>query len=249
MRAPKLTVAVFVFAAIAITPASAACSNTTLKGTYGYYHGRPGGQGSGIKSVVGQIIADGKGSLTVSWTLNVNGAVSTGTSTGTYSISNNCTGTLTFSNEDLSPANFSLVFDDGAHGFQMIQTNSGTAQLGFGVAQGTVTCGLTGKKQSLATNLSGILFPTDDIEAIVGRVILDGKGNVSGTEIFSEAGVISELPVTGSYTENADCTGTMQITPAGSATTNFNTVVVNGGKEMLLIETDNNTLITGTAQE
>jgi len=60
---------------------------------------------------------------------------------------------------------------------------------------------------------------------------------------------ISELPVTGTYTQNADCTGTAQITPKGSATTNFNTVAVNGGKQLLLIETDNNTLITGTAQE
>ena len=89
LRAPKLTVAVLVFAAIAIKPASAVCSNATLKGAYGYYHGRPGGPGSGIKGVVGQIVADGEGTLTVSWTLNVNGAISTGTSTGTYSTSNN----------------------------------------------------------------------------------------------------------------------------------------------------------------
>lgn len=248
MRAPKLTVALFIFAAIAIRPASAVCSNATLKGAYGYYHGRPGG-GSVIKGVLGQIVADGQGTLTASWTLNVNGAISTGTSTGTYSISNNCTGTMTFNTEDLSPANFSVVFDNGAHGFQMIQIDSGTTQVGFGLAQGTVTCGLTGKKQSFATNLSGILFPSAEVEAIVGGLILDGKGHISGSETFSVFGVISQAPVTGTYTQNADCTGTMQITPAGSATTNFNTVLVNGGKEMLLIETDSNTLITGTAQE
>lgn len=247
MHAPKLTLAILVFAAIAIMPASAACSNATLKGAYGYYHVKPGG--GSAKGVVGQIIADGQGNLTVSWTLSANGAISTGSSIGTYSISNNCIGALTFVVEDLSPADFSVVFDNGAHGFQMIQTDSGTGQLGSGVAQGTVTCGLTGEKQSFATNLGGTLFANSAVEAIVGGLVLDGKGNIIGRETFSVDGVISQASVTGTYTQNADCTGTAQITPAGSATTNFNTVVVNGGKELLLIETDNNTLITGTAQE
>lgn len=250
MYGRKGILAVFVFATmIAAEPASAVCSNATLNGVYGYYHGRPGG-GSSIKGVVGQITADGLGNLTaVTWTLSVNGAISTGTSTGTYSISKNCTGSLTFSNEDLSPAHFSLVMDDGNRGFQMIQTDSGTAQIGFGLAQGAVTCGLTGKNQSFATDFGGILFPSMDIDAIVGHITLDGKGNLIGNETFSVVGVISTSQVTGTYTENADCTGTAQITPMGLATTNFNTVLVNSGKELLLIETDNNTLVAGTAQE
>ncbi|HEV3510424.1 MAG TPA: hypothetical protein VGS05_01895 [Candidatus Sulfotelmatobacter sp.] len=71
--------AVFVFATmIAAKPASAVCSNAILNGVYGYYHGRPGG-GSSIKGVVGQIPADGSGNLSaVTWTLSVNGAISTG---------------------------------------------------------------------------------------------------------------------------------------------------------------------------
>jgi hypothetical protein len=247
MRPPKLTVVLFIFAAIAILPASAVCSNGTLKGAYGYYHRKPGGGSE--QGVVGQIIADGRGTLSVSWTWSFNGAISTGTSTGTYSISSNCTGTLTFNNEDLSPANFSIALDDGARGFQIIQTDSGTAQLGSGVAQGTVTCGLTGKKQTFAIGLGGTLFANSATEAIVGGLILDGKGNIVGSETLSVLGVISEAPVTGTYTQNSDCTGTLQITPKGSTTTNFNTVAVDGGKQLLLIETDNNTLVIGTAQE
>ena len=247
MRAPKLTVAFLVLAAIAISPAWAACSNATLLGVYGYYHVKPGG--GFAKGVVGQIIADGQGNLTSSWTLSVNGTIFTGSSLGTYSISNNCTGTLTFIAEDQSPADFSIIFDNSAHGFQMIQTDSGTGQLGSGVAQGAVSCGLTGKKQIFATNLGGTLFANSAAEAIVGGLVFDGKGNITGREIFSVDGVISESQVTGTYTQNADCTGTVQITPAGSATTNFNTVVVNGGKQLLFIEIDNNTLVTGTAQE
>ena len=252
MHVRKISVALFVCAIammVAAKPAAAACSNATLKGVYGYYHGRPGG-GSTIKAVVGQFTADGAGNLTASWTLSANGVISTGTTTGTYSISKNCTGTITFSSEDYSPADFSFVFDDGFEGFQMIQTDSETAQTGFGLAQGAgVTCGLIGKAQTYAVNLAGLLYPSLDIDIIVGHLTADGKGNLMGSETSSVDGVISMASVTGTYTENADCTGTAQITPVGSTTMNFNTVLVNEGKEQLLIETDSNTLVAGTAQE
>lgn len=61
--------------------------------------------------------------------------------------------------------------------------------------------------------------------------------------------MISKVPVTGIYTQKADCLGTAQITPKGFAAMNFNTVEVDGGKELLLIETDNSTFRTGTAQQ
>jgi hypothetical protein len=54
--------------------------------------------------------------------------------------------------------------------------------------------------------------------------------------------------VTGTYTEASDCSGTLKITPKGSSALNFNSVFVNGGKELLLIEIDSGTVIGGTAQ-
>jgi len=228
--------------------ASATCSNATLNGVYGYYHGRPDGIG-GQRALVGQMIADGHGNLTGSWTASLNGTISAGTFTGTYSIAKNCTGSFTLSNEDESPADFSFTLDDSHKGFQILQTDSGTAQPGFGFEQGKVTCGLTRKKQIFATNLLGTLTSISAVDAIAGQVTLDGKGNIAGNETFSVFGTITTLPVSGTYTENADCTGTIQITPQGMAATNFNTVVVNGGKELLLIETDNDTVVAGTAQQ
>jgi hypothetical protein len=85
--------------------------------------------------------------------------------------------------------------------------------------------------------------------AAVGQIILDGKGNISGNETFSVDYTVFTVPITGTYTENADCTGTAQITPQGFSATNFATVVVNEGKELLLIETDTGTLVAGNAQE
>jgi hypothetical protein len=244
-----MRVAVFVFAAmIAVRPVWAGCSNASLSGAYGYFHGRPSGA-AGARVVVGQIIADGKGSVSGSWTMSLNGALSNGALTGTYSIAKNCTGTLTMNNEDFSPADFAIVIDDGHHGFQMLQTDSGTAQPGFAVAQGNATCGLTGKKQVLATNLLGTAYPSTDIVAIVGQVTLDGKGNITGSGTFSVGGVISSNAVRGTYAVNGNCTGTVQIVPNGGSPLNFNSVVVEGGKQVLLIESDNNTTVSGEVQE
>ena len=251
MRIHTISVA-FVFAitmTIAIRPASAACSNATLKGVYGYYHGRPAG-GSSIYSVLGQFTADGAGNLTGGvWEASLNGSISSGSFTGTYSIAADCTGTLTFSTEDLSPAHFNIALDDMHNGFQMIQSDNGFAQPGFGFLQGKVTCGLTGKKETFATNFLGLLYPGPEIEAISGQVTLDGKGNISGNETLSIGGTVSTVAVVGTYNEGGDCRGAAQITPAGFSLTNFDFVVVNGGKELLLIETDNNTLVAGTAQQ
>jgi hypothetical protein len=245
----RITASVFLFAMIiAAEPASALCSNTNLNGVYGYYHGRPGGSGT-LRVVVGQFTADGQGNLTGSWTMSTSGAISTGTFTGSYSIAKNCTGSLAFSSEDIGPANYNIILDHNHLGFQMIQTDNTVTQPGFGLSQGVVTCGLSGKKQTFATNLLGVLFSTTNAEAIVGQLTLDGKGNISGSETFSVGGTNTTAAVTGTYTQNADCTGTAQITPTGAATTNFNTIAVNAGKELLLIETDNTTLIAGTAQE
>jgi hypothetical protein len=202
-----------------------------------------------MRAIVGQMMADGRGNLSGSWTMSLNGTISTGNFTGSYSIAKDCTGSITLLDEDFPTADYNVILDDGHRGFQILQTDSGTAQPGFGFAQGMVTCGLIGKKQTFATNLLGTLTSGSEVEAVLGQVTLDGKGNISGTETLSVGGAISTVPVTGTYTQNADCTGAAHITPTGSPTSNFNTVAVNDGKELLLIETDNNTVVAGTAQQ
>jgi hypothetical protein len=80
----------------AVMPAFAAsCSNASLKGVYGYFHGRPGGLGAQpVDVVLGQFDADGNGNVASgSFTLDEGGGFITGTLTGTYFISKNCTGT------------------------------------------------------------------------------------------------------------------------------------------------------------
>lgn len=235
--------------ALAGSPALAAtCSNANLKGVFGYFHGRPG---VAANIVTGQLTSDGQGNITsASWTwANANGTVSSGTTTGTYSVSTNCTGTLTLTDEDNSPSpsHFNIYLDAGNAVFQMIQSDQGFDQPGFALAQGTVTCGLSGKELILTTNLVG-LFGGAPADA-VGLVRLNGKGGISGTETSAINFVVTTLAVAGTYTENSNCTGTWQITPTGGTPSNFYTVVVNSGKELLLLQTDANTFAAGTAQE
>jgi hypothetical protein len=227
------------------SPALAAtCSYASLKGVFGYVHGRPG---TLAVVVVGQVTLDGQGNITnASWTESDDGSITTGTTTGTYAISPNCTGTLTLSNEDLVLSHFNIYLNLGNKAFQMIQSDSGTNQPGLGVAEGTVSCGLPGKELILTTNLVGLAngVPADT----AGTVTLDGEGNISGTETFTTNGAVKTLSVTGTYTQNSNCTGTWQITPTGGMPTNFNTVVTNSGNGLLLIQTDHGTITAGSAQ-
>jgi len=76
-----------------------------------------------------------------------------------------------------------------------------------------------------------------------------GEGVISGRLAGSEDGTILEFaeePVTGSYTIDRNCRGTASITAQGLPEMHFSLVVVDGGKEMLAIETDGGTVVDGT---
>ena len=240
MKFQSLCFGVFVFAMIAVGSASAVCTNATLNGVWGYQVG----------PTVGHFTADANGNITAgSQTMSQNGVISTQTYTGTYALAKNCTGTITLTITGGGSATVYFVVDNTNKGAQVISTESGGVAGGISLAQGTVTCGLTGVKQTFAANLFGKIPGTGNI-AYVAQVILDGKGGVSGSGVFDVAGTITP-PVTlsGTYTEATDCTGTVHITVSGVGTLNFNTVVVNGGKEILLLETDTGTVVAGSMQK
>jgi hypothetical protein len=248
MRFRTIGVCVCLFRlALAVSPAAAAtCSNASLKGVFGYVHGRPGANSAAV--TVGQLTLNGQGKITSgSWTESLNGSISAGTTTGKYSIAKTCTGTLTLNGESDATDHYNIYVNAGGKMFQMIENDPDSNQPGFGLAQGTVTCGLSGKKLVLTTNLVGLT--NGNVTDTVGQVTLDGKGNISGTETFTLSGAVSKHAVTGTYSENSSCTGTWQVTPKSGTLTNFNTVVVNSGKELLLIQTDSGTVTAGNAQQ
>ena len=227
---------------IAVGSASANCSNASTNGAYGFLvlgsaYGEPG-------TAVGQLNFDGAGNVSGTQTTSFYGSIYYSPPfTGTYSIARDCTGTML-----AGGSVFNFVLDKDRKGAQVIYAIPGVVYPGSAVAQGPATCGLPGKKRKFAANLSGTIVGVGAV-AIVGQVRLDGNGNITGGGTFSVTGTISSGSISGTYTENADCTGTAQITPEGLSTMNLNTVVVDGGRELLMIETDSGTVVSGTLQQ
>jgi hypothetical protein len=74
-------------------------------------------------------------------------------------------------------------------------------------------CSLRSSAGNFGFTLTGVvILPTGPVPiAAVGRATLDAAGNVSGTESRSVGGGFADETMTGTYTVNADCTGTTTI--------------------------------------
>jgi len=126
------------------------------------------------------------------------------------------------------------------------------------VKQGSATCTNAGVVGHFGFGATGIFVtgaPVTGPVAFIGELKLSvnasGDGVISGHVAGSENGTafpFSEEPVTGAYSVNSDCTGTATITPEGLSALNFSFVIVDGGNEMLALETDANTVVSGTLQ-
>jgi hypothetical protein len=245
----KINAAVLMLAATSLCAplAHATCTNASLKGVFGITSSGLNGSAQPAATVY-QITADGVGGLTGSATRSSNGTITTFTLTGTYAIATNCTGTVTFKHQDGTTEHDSFVLDQGNKGVFLLQTDNNTIESSVAVAQGTVTCTDLGVKHTYATTATGLIIGTGQV-AFVGQLKLNGLGALTGTETISLNGAITTgVSVTGTYQIKSNCTGTAAITPQGSPTRNVNLVLVNGGKELMVIETDASTVVVGTLQ-
>jgi hypothetical protein len=77
----------------------------------------------------------------------------------------------------------------------------------------------------------------------VGTTTYDGKGNSVNPFTVSANGAISRGVVTGPYTVDRDCTGTLD----QSDGTHYDFVVTSDGSTVFWIETDTGTIVSGTA--
>jgi hypothetical protein len=240
----KLALVLFFLAAIGVSAASAAtCTLASMDGTYGFLTN--GFDGSYPAVSGGQAIADGKGNLSGSFNYSVGGEQFDFAFTGSYTMEKNCTGTLTYT-ADSDTIHFNFVMDDTSKGMQLARTDAGYIFTGYAIPQGTETCGLSGKSSTFAFNLFGGLSGTGTV-AYTGQLVLNGKGALTGTETLNLDGTItSGVSLTGSYTQNSNCLGTLQTVASGHATQNFVTIAV--GKELLLVETDSGSIVGGTMQ-
>jgi len=242
------TASVIVLASLALSSAAwaAPCSNASLNGTYGFLHDSTDSNGAPATAAVSQITFDSTtATFNVETTASHGGVIATESLTGTYAVASNCTGTGT---------------PTGASPFTIVVTSGGFLALhvfaeGFAVKQGSSTCTNAGVKGSFGFETTGVFLAGTPATAVafIGELKLtvnpSGEGVVSGSIAASEDGTfLAEVPVTGSYTVAPDCRGRVIITPTGLSEMRFSVVIVDGGKEMLAVETDAGTVVSGTFQ-
>jgi hypothetical protein len=225
--------------------AGATCSNASLSGTYGFLHDGTDSNGTPASAAVTQITFDSAtGTFTGEQTASHDGVIVTESVTGTYTIASNCIGTGI-------PA--------GGIPFSIVVTSTGFLALhpfseGFAVKQGSLTCTNAAVMGSFGFETTGLFLagaPATGWVAFIGELKLtlnhSGEGVISGNVAGSEGDTTLALaPVTGTYSVNSDCTATATITPKGQSALNFSFVVVDCGKEMLAVETDLDTVVSGT---
>src|SRR5277367_224801 len=232
-----------VLATFALSSAAwaAPCSNASLSGTYGFLHLGTDSNGTPATAAVTQITFDSTtGTFTGENTASHDGVIATEPLTGTYAVASNCTGTG-------NPT--------GSSPFSFVVTSTGFLALhlfseGFAVKQGPPTCSNAGVTGSFGFETTGVFLAGAPATAVafIGQLKLtvspSGEGVISGHVAASEDGTFltfAEEPVTGSYRVGADCKGAATITPKGLSEMHFRLMVVGGGTEMLVIETDPNT--------
>lgn len=239
-----------VLASFALSSAAwaATCSNASLSGTYGFVHLGTDSTGTPATSAVSQVTFDSiKGTFTGETTSSHDGVIATDSLTGTYAVTSDCTG---------------MGIPTGGNPFSIVVTSRGFLAVhllseGFAVKQGSPTCTNAGVKGSFGFETTGVFLagPLTGAVAFIGELKLtvdpSGEGVITGHLASSEDGMFltfAEEPVAGSYAVDPNCRGRATIKPKGLPEMRLELVVVDGGKEMLAIETDAGTVVSGTLQ-
>jgi hypothetical protein len=110
------------------------CSNAMLKGTYAFadtgWSISAQGQATPVAKV-GFDTFEGNGTGTGVFTVNNNGVIVADheTSTATYSINKNCTGTVVFNNADGSVVHFNIYLSPSGDQFRLVATDPGSVDV------------------------------------------------------------------------------------------------------------------------
>ena len=243
-----------VLASFALSSAAwaATCSNASLSGTYGFLHGGTDVDGAPTTSLSHITFDPTTGTFTSVTTASHDGVITTESLPGNTQSPRTAPARVV-STEALP--RYLLLWLRQPGGWSLCQF-TGATRRDSRVKQGSPTCTNAGVEGSFGFEATGVFLagaPVTGPVAFIGELKLtvnaSGEGVISGQVAGSEDGTIlafAEEPVTGSYSVTTDCTGTATITPMGRSPLNFSFVVVDGGKEMLAIEMDADTVVSGT---
>ncbi|HET7871882.1 MAG TPA: hypothetical protein VFL42_05180 [Terriglobales bacterium] len=199
----------------------------------------------GFSYAGGTFHADGLGNITAGVedrNTSAGGPVTGISFTGSYTLNADTRGTATIADGTTSTI-FKFVLTSSDRG-QMIEFDGLSAANGFFLRQ----------DPAVIANVTGpYVFSLLGADAgapigIIGRLISDGAGNLSGSEIMNDAGTANNLTLTGTYTVGSGGRGTATVTNALNTTQHFIFYIVNANT-VEFIGIDNATLprLAGTA--
>lgn len=221
------------------------CNLQTVKGSYGALFNGPI-IGFGSFAAVGVVTFDGNGVVSGTESASANGVPFSATFTGTYTLNQDCTGSITAT---FNPGNFEAtlamaVHENGKQAFVMQSNPPGTALTGIFKRLAEGTCNLETLKGDYAFLNTGTGFGVPI--AGIGTMTLDGLGDLIGHGTTSFGGVVSNDTFTGHYTVTGSCTGTIAVTFTNGFTVPGDIVIVDNAKEIFLLATVPGEIATGT---
>jgi len=231
------------------------CTNASLVGPYGYLlQGNLIQQGGIVPYAdMGSLTADGKGNFSGTGTESFAGTIEQGTSiTGTYIVNSDCTGSvsLAYGGQVNITFHFNLVILNNGQDIRLMQTDSGSIVSGVAHLQES-NCVLESINGPYALTITGAFIDNNgnvNPYSNSGKITFNGTGSFSLSSEVSDVGTVGSLSVSGTYATHSNCTGTATYTDPNLGTTlAMNLAVVNGGQEILFIDTDNVTIFSGTA--
>jgi hypothetical protein len=228
--------------------ASAACSNSSLNGTYFYWLTGSLAVGTGVASYaeLGKLVADGQGGISGQSNASTGGVLQSFSLSGSYSIQANCIGTLSLSVNSQPPE--ALTFQIVEGGTQMAVAFSSSGGVIVGRAYRAASqCGNQSLTGAYGWLLSGVavIGSSSYYYSNAGQAILDGKGGLTFTSNANLGAGASQISGTGTYTVASDCSGTLQATDQNGVA-NYAIAAVDGN--LLFLETDAGYTESGTAQ-
>jgi hypothetical protein len=241
------------------------CSVEALRGHYGFSVRGFTDAASGLPAplqgpfaAAGTTVYDGAGHVTIAArSASFNGVVRTvPPENGTYAVDGDCVVTAQYP----SGVTTRNVLVDGGRAMYAMQTNAGTTIAGVSQRLGRsddldrerLRCtpqGLAGRYGFIAEGHAGP--PTLALPASVplvgnGRVTLQASGRFDATALRSVGGMLDAQPLalSGSFSVGADCAVQMSF----DVGFNFSGTVVDGGREIVFVETDPGTALVVRAR-
>ena len=114
-------------------------------------------------------------------------------------------------------------------------------------------CDATSFNGAYAYNFTGQFFDNvgyTHLFTAAGRFLADGQGNLAGTDTTTiDDNLYRGQTYTGTYTMNADCTGSINMSSSTIGSSAFDFALANNNNEIQLVEADRGVNITGAGKK